>query len=309
MKFPLFALILFTLTALNATPSQAEPPQVVATIKPIHGLVAAVMDGVGVPDLLIEGATSPHTLTLRPSDARKLETADVLVWVGPGLETALAGKLPVLAPRAHMVELMAAPGINLLAADDDHADEDHASDPDHGAYDPHIWLAPDNARAIVRAVADALSTRDPANAPRYTANAKALDQRLQKLAGDIRARLAPVSDVPFAVYHDAFGYMEQAFGLSSVGHVVIAPERMAGTAHVRALRNTLRDHRVRCLFTEPQFAPGLAHTVVEGLAIRIATLDPLGADLPQGPDLYDRLMERNARSLLDCLGTPVEGPG
>jgi len=301
------------LTALR--PAAAEAPAVVASIPPIHSLVAAVMAGVGTPALLIPGAVSEHTYTLKPSDARLLDRAAVVFWVGPPVEGYLAKPLAALAGRARVVELLDAEGVERLPARgggvwDEHAHDDHDHDKagdehdDHGhdaTTDGHVWLAPANARAIGRAVAATLSAADPANAARYADNLAALEARLGALDEELKATMAPVRGVPFIVFHDAYQYLEAAYGLASAGSVTVSAERKPGAKRLAELRAKLREAGARCVFAEPQFPSALVRTVAEGTGARTGSLDQLGAGIAAGPDLYFTMMRKLAGDLAGCL--------
>ena len=304
-KKPIAALI-FAL--LLATPAWAAP-QVLATIKPVHSLVAGVMQGVGEPDLLIRGALSAHSYELKPSDARKLHEADVIFEIGPGMETYLSGPLKALSGRATVVALEQAPGVKLLPArhgglwgDEDEDEHGHGHGHAHGPHDPHIWLDPHNAVAMTRAIAAALIARDPAHAAAYRKNEARQIAMLQALDRELAARLAPVRARPYMVFHDAYRYLEERYGLSSVGAVTVAPDRPIGTRRAVALRETIVRGGVVCLFREPQFPPKLIAALNRGTGARIGVLDPLGADLEPGPGLYPRLLRDLAQSLTSCLG-------
>jgi zinc transport system substrate-binding protein len=313
MRRSLFAASLAAAFSLPA--AAAEPVTVVASIKPVHSLVAGVMQGAGSPHLIVQGGASPHATSLRPSDAAALERAAVVVWVGEDLEAFLAPALATLAGKATVVELAEAPGLTHLpyreggpwGAHEDHEEEEHADaeahdEHDHEGIDMHLWLDPDNARAMVAAVAAALSAADPGNAARYDANAKAMSGRLEALAAEIEADLAPVRDVPFVVFHDAFQYFDRRFGLNIVGSLTVNPENQPGAQRLREIQAKIAELGARCVFAEPQFEPRLVQVAVEGTDARTATLDPLGADLPDGPELYFELLRRNAASLKACLG-------
>jgi zinc transport system substrate-binding protein len=278
------------------------------------------MQGAGSPHLIVTGGASPHATSLRPSDAAALERAAVVVWVGEDLEAFLAPALATLAGKATVVELAEAPGLTHLpyreggpwGEHEEHEEEGHADAEahdehdhdghDHEGIDMHLWLDPDNARAMVAAVAAALSAADPGNAALYDANAKAMSGRLEALAAEIEADLAPVRDVPFVVFHDAFQYFDRRFGLNIVGSLTVNPENQPGAQRLREIQAKIAELGARCVFAEPQFEPRLVQVAVEGSDARTGTLDPLGADLPDGPELYFELLRRNAASLKACLG-------
>ena len=276
----------------------AAAPVVVASIAPLHSLVAAVMQGVDSPYLLLRGGESPHTFTLRPSDARLLHAADVLFWIGPTLELPLQRILPGLG-GADTVAMLDVPGVETLAARD--LQPAHAVEPTHEhAVDPHIWLSPANAIAMGDAIARTLAAVDAANAAHYRENAALLRQRLTVLDQDLRLELSGVEG-RFAVFHDAYQYLEQRYGLRSSGTVTTHPERKPGAGHLTALRERLAAEHVRCLFSEPQYQPRLVEMLSEGLEIHHVVLDPLGADIAPGADAYQQMMRTLADRLSGCL--------
>jgi zinc transport system substrate-binding protein len=294
--------------AAAATGAAAEPAKVVVTVTPVHSLIAGVMKEAGRPDLLLRRGGSPHAYTLRPSDARMLAEADVIFWIGEELETFLAKPLRVLARKARIVELGRAPGVVRLAAREAGAWKTPGAGeeaPGHGASDPHYWLDPENAKAIVRAGLAAMGAEDPANAETYRANAGHVIARIDALDAELRAALAPVRTVAYVVFHDAYRYFERRYGLNALGSITVHPERKPGVRRIRDARRRIRALGARCVFSEPQFEPRLAATLIEGTGVRTAVLDPLGADLAAGPDAYFTLMRDLAASLKSCLaGAP-----
>lgn len=298
--------------ALGAVRAAAAPPEVVVSIEPVHSLVAGVMEGIAEPRLLIRGGASPHNFSLRPSDARALAGAGLVVWVGENLETFLRGPLTVLASDSRILTLMLEPAIALLPSraggvwggetEDAAEGQDHAPlAHEEGAFDPHIWLAPANAAAIVRASAVALADLDPANAARYGENERRLLARIEALEREIAGKLAPLAGRPYLVFHDAYRYFEDSFGIAPLGSVTVSPERKPGLRRVREIRTVLRDAGALCIFTEPQFEPALVDSIIEGTATKTGILDPLGTGLQPGPDAYFGLMRAMAGALAGCL--------
>ncbi|KNY34461.1 zinc ABC transporter substrate-binding protein ZnuA [Agrobacterium sp. SUL3] len=326
---PLMASVAIAAAASGATAA----PDVVVSIKPIHSLVAAIMRGVGEPQLIVEGAASPHTYNLRPSNARKLETADVVFWVGPGLEAFLEKPLEALATKATVVELEDAKGLEKLPFREggpfeshDHGDEghdghnghaeeegahdhghDHAEgheDHDHGAYDTHLWLDPTNAKAMAQTIETALIAADAGNAATYQSNTKKLIDDLDALDTELAETVKPVKDKPFIVFHDAYQYFEHRYGVKTAGSITVSPETLPGADRVKQMQEKVRQLGATCVFAEPQFEPKLISVITEGTAAKSATLDPEAATLEPGPDLYFKLMRGIAGSLKDCLAQP-----
>ena len=281
---------------------------VVVSIAPLHGLVAAVMAGVGTPHLLVRGGASPHNASLRPSDARALSVARLVVWAGPGLEAFLVKPLPALAGTARVLTLTETPGLTLLERREGGAFEAHEgpegaageAEP-QGAVNPHLWLDPRNAMEIARLVAAALAELDPGNAPRYAANLARLLDRLGELDRELAARLGPVAGIPFAVFHDAYPYLEARYSLRALGALTVDPAVPPGAKRLAALRARLREFGAACVFAEPQFRPAVVAALVEGTGARAAILDPLGASVTPGPEAYFVLMRELAEALAGCL--------
>lgn len=313
------ALIAAVAPAGDSRAAEAQPPRVVATIKPIHSLVAMVMQGAGEPQLLIAAGASPHTYSLKPSDAQALQQADVLFWVGEGLETFLEKPLQALPEKAKVVELAHAPGVTLLpyraegpghadadAEADAHGDHHDADDHGHthaaGSADMHIWLDPVNAQAIVRAVAAALSELDAGRADLYRANAEQAVGRLQQLDATLRQQLAPVAGRAYVVFHDAYQYLEHRYDLQPIGAITVSPERQPSARRIATIRAGIVASGAVCVFSEPQFPPKLVQTLTEGTPARTGVLDAEGgAAIPAGPGAYPAIMLGLADALRGCL--------
>ena len=283
--------------------------EVVASIAPVHSLVARVMQGVDPsgngPYLLLPPGASPHDHALRPSDAAALERAVLVFSVGPRLEPWLERPLATLAAGARVVRLADTPGQTRLAPRKGAAFEtsDHGSGPAQAddETDPHLWLDPMNAKLWLGVIAAALAEADPENRELYLANAEAARTELDTLATQIAARLDPVRGRPFVVFHDAFHYFEHRFAFEAAGAVALGDARAPGPARITRIRARIRTFGAVCLFREPQFRAPLVATVAEGTGVRIGLLDPLGANLQPGPDLYPALLRGLADSLADCL--------
>ncbi|MCO6410218.1 zinc ABC transporter substrate-binding protein [Hoeflea alexandrii] len=363
-------LLASTLIASSSVSASAEV-KVVASIKPIHSLVAAVMEGVGEPGLIIEGAGSPHTYALKPSQAQMLEQANVVFWIGHELEAFLEKPLETVGADAKSIELIDAHDLLKLgfreggafekhdhadeAGHDDHAheaeathdhdhektadaahdhdhdktaeaahdhdhdntaeaahDHDHDHDHektaeagheghDHGAFDAHVWLDPVNAKAMVHEIEEALVEADPANAAKYEANAEAVTAKLDTLIADVSSELEPVKGKGFIVFHDGYQYFENRFGVTASGSITVSPEVMPGAERITEIRARVQELGAACVFAEPQFEPKLVSTVTEGTNAKSGTLDPLGAELEDGADLYFQLIRNMSTSIKTCL--------
>jgi zinc transport system substrate-binding protein len=236
---------------------------------------------------------------LRPSQARIIENAEVVFAVGEGLEAFLQTLMEGDA-GTRIVELAEAPGVERLKYRD--ADEhDDAQDHEHGGVNPHIWLDPDNAKAMAAHIASVLGTADPANADIYDSNAEALARDLEALESGIVAKLAPVKERPFLVFHDAYHYFEARFGLNGLGAIVLNPETPPGARRLQEIRHRIEEAGVVCVFSEPQFEVGYVTTVLDGTGARTASLDPLGVKVEPGANAYSRIMTELTDALAGCL--------
>ncbi len=323
------------LASLLAGPALAEVPRVVTDLPPVHSLVAQVMGDLGEPDLLLGQGADPHSFQLRPSQARALANADLVVWIGPEmtrwLERALEGR------RGEELRLMQVAGTHLQdfgegAAHDhaghghDHADEDHDhageghdhadeghdhgdEAHDHGEHeghshtglDPHAWLDPENAQLWLTAVARELGHLDPENAATYAANAEAARAALAELDRETAARLDEARNQPFYVFHDAYGYFAGHYGLTVQGSVSAGDAAAPGAAHLADLRTEMAG-TPRCIFPEVQHDAKLARQIAQETGAKAGpALDPSGSTLEPGPQLYANLIRGLADGILSCV--------
>ena len=460
MRFVISLILSSTLISTLTFTAQAEI-NVVTSVKPVHSLVSGVMEGVGTPDLIVEGAASPHTYSLKPSQAKQLEEADLVFWMGHELESFLEKPLEAITSKAKVIELIDSPGLKKLdmreggafdehgheedgehseEGHDEHAGEGHAfewagvfklpagdytwtfakvdgdyADPmmkmvflptssdgeegieeqeevaerlirsqssvkrnhdgrltpneenayqlvfdasrnvtelritiknegayafftehmpfefeadehflknasgkdieptaqepeaghhhhhGHGEFDVHVWLDPENAKVLVQEIKQALVELDPGNAGTYEANAKNLMVKLDRLISEISSTLASSKGKGFVVFHDAYQYFEERFGMTAVGSITVSPEVVPGASRIRELKDKIVELDAHCVFSEPQFQPKIVFTVAEGTQANTGVLDPLGASIADGPELYFNLIRDMANSLQECL--------
>ncbi|APX21619.1 MAG: zinc transporter [Rhodobacteraceae bacterium] len=304
--------------ALVASPLAAEPPRAVTDIAPVQGLVASVMGELGSPEALVPSSASPHDHALSPSEARALQQAEVLFWIGPDLSPGLGRKIEAIAGDTRVVALGELPQTRHLAARDDvlfsgadedtedhghaHAEDDHADEEGHhhGSDDPHVWLSPDNARAWLETIAETLAEADPENADTYRANARTAQAAIDDAVARATESLAPAREARFVVFHDAYQYFERAFDLDVVGALSLSDASAPSPASLSAVRDAIRDSGARCVFAEPQFDPRLIDAVTEGSEIAVAELDPLGSDIAPGAGFYPSLVDDLATRIADC---------
>lgn len=302
---------------LAASPALAAP-KVIASVVPVHGIVSAVMGEIGQPELLLSGSLSEHRATYTPQQIADLGKADLVFIVGQGLEaklSQLSGSEAVNGKR--FVELSTVPGIATHPIREGGAweahDHDHGHDHDHEhghggekaegvlSFDPHVWLDPGNAKAMAAAVAAALATADPANAAAYGKNAEAFARSLDALSGQIAAELAPVQQVPYVVFHDAYQYFEKRFGLNAAGSISDVSAKAPSAKRLKQVRGKIKEVKAACVFREPQYDGKMVETVIEGTGAKAGVLDPLGAGIPPGPGAYQQLLTGLSSGLKACL--------
>ncbi|WP_138933758.1 zinc ABC transporter substrate-binding protein [Roseovarius arcticus] len=292
----------------SAVAAVADVPKVAVDIAPVQSLVARVMQGLGAPEQIVRQGASPHGYALRPSEARNLTEADAVFWIGPALEPWLERSIDTLAPDAVVVRLLDVPGTTVLefrqgaqfvAHEDEGHDDDHEGH-DHSGSDPHGWLDPENGKLWLNSVADELAKLDPDNADVYAANASAGKSEIDAAAAQIRQDLAPIANLRFVVFHDAYQYFEARFDLAALGAISAGDASDPGPARIEAVRGIIRDGRVDCVFSEPEFNQSFVETVIEGTEVKAAIIDPLGSQIAPGPEFYPALLRAVSDELVGC---------
>ena len=313
-----------TIMTLVSTSVMADVPNVAADIAPVHSLVSRVMEGVGAPKLVIKSGASPHDYRLRPSEAKALQDADLVFWMGEELTPWMNGALETLASKASITTLLDQEGVTLHdfresalfeAHDhdedkdhkdhddhDDHdEDKDHKDHDDHGGHDPHAWLSPENAKLWLNIIASKLSVADPQNAASYFMNAAAGQAEMEEMIVEVNVMLKPVQGGKFVVFHDAYQYFENDFDFYASGAISLGDSSDPSPARIQKVQKRIRDEGIQCVLAEPQFNEGLVVTVMEGSEATASVIDPLGAELNTGPNLYTQLIKNMAKTLRDCL--------
>jgi zinc transport system substrate-binding protein len=322
--------VLSTLIAFNAKAnSTVITDGIVATIKPIHSLVSAVMAGTGQATLLVANEQSPHGFQLKPSQIRQMHQAKIIFYVDDAYETFLNRSFATLPAKVRKVALARQSGIRVLttrkgvnweAHDHEHnhnddvngdSDSDEASHhhhDHHGGDDLHVWLAPDNGIKMVKEITRQLSQLYPQNRDIYKANAKNIVAKIEKLDESLQRQLSAIKAKPFIVFHDAYQYFERAYGLRAVGSITFEPTDSPSPQRIKAIRAKLQNTGIKCVFREPQFSDRLVNTIIEGAdGVSSGTLDPVGANLANGSGLYIKLLQNLTSGLNQCLARATTG--
>lgn len=298
--------ILLSFSFLISYSSLNAEVKVVTTIKPIHSLVAGVMDGLGSPSLIVDGSNSPHNFSLKPSHAKMIEDAEIIFWVGEDLETFMIKPLESIANNATKVSFMDLDSIiklkfkeeNILEVegyDDDHDDHDKHAD---GEFDAHIWLDPKNAIEIVNEIAKTLSLKDPNNKNVYYSNAEKLNHSLNELIEKIN--LSINKDARFIVFHDAYQYFEKRFDVSSAGALILNEEALPSAKKVSEIHKIIKKQNINCIISEPQFNPNIIKSIAQDSSILTGSFDPLGSSFDTNKNLYFEMILSLSNSLKDC---------
>jgi zinc transport system substrate-binding protein len=343
-NLPLLLSILSILTFF--TPAKAEL-KVVTSIKPIHSLASYLMDGIGKPDLIVDGYASPHGFSMKPSHAKMLQNAELIFWVGEDLESFLEKPLSSIAKKAEKIELIEIKGLNVLKfrernifdehnhddhgkkeehddhddhddhgkkeehndhddhddhgkkeEHDDHDDHDDHEGHAHGEYDPHIWLDTMNAKAMLNEMAEHLIENDPKNEAKYKSNLDKALKDIDKLTIEVMTELN--NSVSSIVFHDAYQYFEKRFNVNVLGAFTVNTDVMPGAEQLAEIREIIEHDKVACVFSEPQFNPDIINAVAKDMKIKTGVLDPLGATLDSGKDLYFKLIRNMSASFKGC---------
>ena len=333
-KIPLILSILSFLTLFTSANAEIK---VVASIKPIHSLASYLMDGVNKPDLIVDGYSSPHGFALKPSHAKMLQEADIIFYVGEGLENFLEKPLKSIAKKAEKIELMEIKGLQKLKfrernifddhddhghdedghKEDDHAEHEHEEDGHkeddhddhgheedgheghaHGEYDPHIWLDPVNAKVILNEMVKHLIENDEKNASIYKSNLNKALKDIDGLIKNVKSELN--KDFKSIVFHDAYQYFEVRFNVTVLGAFTVNTDVMPGAEQLSEIREIIEHDKVSCIFSEPQFNPNIINAVAKDMNIKTGVLDPLGATLDPGKDLYFDLIKNMSKSFKGC---------
>ena len=292
----------------------ASDLKVVVSIKPFHSLVSTVMQGVSEPALLLNGNNSPHTYSLRPSAAVKLQNADLVFWGGENLEGFLAKPIHSLAAGARVVSFEDTPGLILRpfrsVKEWQELDPESENDQDHvkkrkihrlPGNDPHIWLDPLNAQKITQYLVQILSEFDPENAQTYHSNGKKTILRLSDLNIQLETKMSSVSSKPYIVFHDAYQYFEKRYQLNPIASVTVSSGTSTSVGRLIDIRKKIKIKKVLCIFTEPQFSPKLVQTVISGTAVKKGILDPIGTSISPGPEMYFTLLNNISHSISTCF--------
>ena len=294
-------IVLFSIFSLVS--SAIADVKVVTSIKPIHSLASYVMDGVGKPDVIVDGYNSPHGFSLKPSHAKMLENADLVIWVGEDLEAFLEKPLNTIAKKAKNIEVMDLKGIkklefrekNIFEGHDDHGHDEHKDEHKehghdehkdehkehghdehkekdaheghhHGEHDPHVWLDPMNAKVIIKEITKQLVQLDSKNSAAYKANSKKALADIDMLTKAIKKDLN--KDLRFVVFHDAYQYFENRFNIKVLGALTVNTDVMPGAEQLSEIREVIEHEKVNRNISDPQLTPSIIKSIAKDTKVK-----------------------------------------
>ena len=302
--------------------------KVVTTIKPLHSLISRIMETRGEPQLIIEGTNNPHTFVFKPSHAKMIEEADIVFWIGEDLEAFMEKPLNSLAKDTKKIGFMDSESIEKIEFreknifddhdghedehegheddDDDHGHKDDDHDDDHkdahahahGEFDPHIWLDPENAKEMVKIIRDELIKIDPEGQRQYSVNTAGATLELDNLINSVEKELS--KDISYIVFHDAYQYFENRFGVIPAGALTLNPDVLPGAKQIADIQDVINDKGIKCIFSEPQYNPKIIETLGNDMNVSTGVMDPLGAFIDAGPTMYVELINGIANSIKEC---------
>lgn len=297
--------------ALSGGVAQQASAAVVTSLKPVGFIAAAIADGVTDTQVLLPDGASEHDYSLRPSDVKRLQDADLVVWIGPEMEAFMAKPAARVGEpkKVTIAELEAVKPLLMTGADDDKEEHEHHHHDDekgddhhhHGDYNMHLWLSPEIARATAVAIHGKLVELMPQNRDKLNANLKTFEANLAATDKQVAATLSPLKGKGYFVFHDAYGYYEKHYGLTPLGHFTVNPEIQPGAKRLHEIRTQLVEQKATCVFAEPQFRPAVVEAVARGTSVRMGTLDPLGTSIKLGQESYSQFLTQLSDQYASCL--------
>ncbi|QCT21840.1 zinc ABC transporter substrate-binding protein ZnuA [Jejubacter calystegiae] len=284
---------------------------VVTSIKPLGFIASAIADGVTDTQVLLPDGASEHDYALRPSDVKRIQDADLVVWVGPEMEAFMQKPVARRAEQNRLALSQLSEVKPLLMKGDHDHDHDHGSDDHHaekrdgdhhhGENNLHIWLSPEIARLSAVAIHKKLVELMPEKRDELDANLQRFEANLARTDKQVANELSPVKGKGYYVFHDAYGYFEKHYGLTPLGHFTVNPEIQPGAQRLHQIRTQLVEHKAECVFAEPQFRPAVIEAVARGTRVRMGTLDPLGTAVQLGKESYMQFLTGLAGQYTACL--------
>lgn len=281
------------------------PMRIVVGVPPLVELVRAIApEGATVQSLVPPGQTV-HGYEIRPSDVRALARADLIVFVGLGIDQSLEDYARGKVRPAQRV-LGWAPSLGLKAADDhDHEGHVHGPDCNHGPVDPHLWLDPTLVVKFlpkVQAQIESWQRQQGASEQALSDTAErvqAVIARVEAMDAEYQRRLAPIKGSAIVTHHNAWSRLAERYGLKVAAVIRIAESSEPTPAAMADAVKAIREHGVRAVFFEPAYDPGMAKRIADAAGVSLGTLDP------ESQEDWFAMMQSNLESLATLL-TPAK---
>mgnify|MGYP001185592383 FL=1 len=312
MKFKHLAVTVIAALVSFVPVHNANAKDIVVTIKPLHSLVTGVVGNTAKTHLMVSGNQSPHGFKFKPSQVKLLNNSAVVFYIGDTFETFMEKAFDNIPSNVVKVPVAEKARLKLLPyreggawEEDKHEGHDHGHEGHHdeGGGDMHVWLDPDNAIKMIKAITRELSKVYPENRDIYKANARSYVQKIIALDSELSAALSNSKEFPFIVFHDAYQYFEKHYGLNGVGSITFDPHDFPSPKRLKEIRGKLNEMSAACVFSEPQFSDRLVRTVIKGTSAKTALIDPLGSNIKAGPNLYFELLSEMAGSFKRCFNS------
>ena len=287
-------IFIISISSVSAQPA----PNVVVSIRPIHSIVSALMEGVSEPRLLLDSNESAHTFHLKPSQLKLLSNVDLLITIGDSFESGLTKVIRNI-DQNYRLNLSEIKELQIYDFRD-HNEIEHDEHDEHDK-DLHLWLDVGNVQIIAEKIKQKLIEINPSNKEKYNTNYLELESKLSQLKEKIQFQLKPIKLIPFAVFSDTLQYFEKSFDLKNP--VVITPYHGARLSINRVIKskNKIKNLEIRCLIYGPENTPKQINVLAEGLDIKVHSIDILGVKLDSGSEQYFDLMKEISNQLVACL--------
>jgi zinc transport system substrate-binding protein len=298
-----FVFCLFLLFA--ATPAAAAP-RVITSIAPLHAMTSAIMQDVGTVDLLIGNNSSPHSFRLQPSAVMRVQKADLVIWIGPDLESKLAKSIRQFTPEDRLLTALDLPLPSKLPNRQPGVLHEHDHAHSKNAVDPHIWLDPDNAIVISTAIAERLSEIDPQHSAVYRKNSEQLVRAIKATDLEITTLLKPVQNGKFVTLHDALQYFEKHYQLQSVATLTVDSHKAGSAKRLSELKSAMISEKVNCVLYENMPDETIVDVLLEGSDAHATEIYPLGLNSQSEHTGYPGLLLQLAKAVSKCLAYTKE---
>jgi protein SCO1/2 len=281
--------LLFSLVS-SAAISADKSLRVIVSVKPVHSILSGLLKGVEQPELLVGEGKLPLGYELTSAQVDSLETADLIVWVGPELESFMAGHLAALPEKVRVVTLLDRPELKILP-----------SRRDDNRRDPYFWQDSRNALILIDLLTKELMLADSSRSHLYKRNRDALFKKVAELDRRLEYGYRGLKGGLVFTYYDTLQYFEQAYALKVAGVLAAFPGEPVSAEKLLGERARLADNWYTCLLTEARMPMPELGLLTDGLTIEQVELDSFGTGFKPGENLYLELMDNNTRLIKQCV--------